>query len=124
MERILADTNALGYLQKKHPTVIALLDGKQVFISEFTEMELLCNPNLLKSERVATQSLLDDCYIVSLNEQIKQTAIKIRLSTRMKLIDSIIAAIAVWLDVPIVTHDSGFDRVKNMATVIIFDKED
>jgi len=124
MERILADTNALGYLQKKHTTVIALLDGKQVFISEFTEMELLCNPNLLKSERVATQSLLDDCYIVSLNEQIKQTAIKIRLSTRMKLIDSIIAATAVWLDVPIVTHDSGFDRVKNMATVIIFDKED
>lgn len=123
MERILADTNALGYLQQNNATVVALLNGKQVFVSELTEMELLCNPNLSKAERALTQSLLDDCYIINLNEQIKRIAINIRLSTRMKLIDAIIAATAVWLNIPIVTHDSGFERVKDRATVILFDKD-
>ena len=66
MERILADTNAFGYLQQNNPTAIALLNGKQVFVSELTEMELLCNPNLSKAERrlrkafsmIATLSIL------------------------------------------------------------------
>ncbi|CCH53700.1 hypothetical protein BN8_02815 [Fibrisoma limi BUZ 3] len=123
MERILADTNALGYLQQNHPTVVALLDGKQVFISELTEIELLCNPNLSKEERNLTQKLLDDCYIIPLNEQIKKIAIRIRLSTRMKLIDAIVTATGVWLDIPILTHDNGFERAKNVATIILFEKE-
>ncbi|GAA4396089.1 hypothetical protein GCM10023187_03800 [Nibrella viscosa] len=123
MERIPADTNALGYLQLNHPTVVALLDGKQVFVSELTEIELLCNPNLSKTERKLTQELLDDCYIITLNEQIKRIAIQIRLSTRMKLIDAIVAATGVWLDIPILTHDNGFERAKNVATIILFDKE-
>jgi hypothetical protein len=43
-------------------TVIELMDDKLVYISEMTEMEMLCNPNVTKESRQIIQAMLHDCY--------------------------------------------------------------
>jgi hypothetical protein len=123
MQQYVVDTNAVGYLQNGDPTVIALLSNSQLFISELTEMELLCRSRQSKQQRLLTQDLIDDCVIVNLSAQVKAKAIQVRLATGMKLIDSIIAATAIVLDMPIITHDQGFERLGDLATVILFEPE-
>lgn len=121
MEQVLADTNALGNLQNGYDVVRQILEGKHVFISEFTEIEMLCNPKESRENRLKTQLLLDDCEILYFNPRVKQMAIRIRLSTGMKLVDSIIAATAILAGLAIVTSDEGFLRLGDLATVIYYE---
>lgn len=119
MESIFADTNALIRLLGGDELVAQLTDEKIVFISEMTEMELLCKPNQTKEEKHIITTLLDYCVIVPFSPDIKQRAIKIRLTTRMKLVDSIIAATALGLDIPIITRDRAFESLSKSLNVIL-----
>lgn len=119
MESILADTNALIRLLGGDTLVAEIIDGKIVFISEMTEMELLCKPNQTKEQKYVIAKLLSDCIIVSFSPEIKQQAIKVRLSTRLKLVDAIVAATAMMLEVAILTNDEAFGSLKNMADVLL-----
>ena len=119
IEAIFADTNALIKLLGGDIIVAELLNGKTVFISEMTEMELLCKPNASKEDKKAIQILLEDCVIIPFNQEIKHRAIKIRLSTRMKLIDSIVGASAVNVGLSIVTNDGDFTRLSNEIDIIL-----
>ncbi len=121
MEQVLAYTNALGNLQNGYEVVRQILEGKRVFISELTEMEKLCNPKKSREDRAKTQSLLDDCEILYFNARVKQMAIRVRLATGMKLVDSIIAATAILAGIPIVTSDEGFLRLGKLGTVIYYE---
>ncbi len=119
MESIFADTNALIRLLGGDVLVAELTDGKTVFISEMTEMELLCKPNQTKDQKQIIAKVLADCIIVPFSPEIKRQAIKVRLTTRLKLIDSIIAATAMMLEMTILTNDEGFSSLKNMADVLL-----
>ncbi len=119
MESIFADTNALVRLLGGDILVAELTDGKTVFISEMTEMELLCKPNQTKEQKQIINRVLTDCIIVPFSPEIKRQAIKVRLSTKLKLIDSIIAATAMMLEMTILTNDEGFSSLKNMADVLL-----
>jgi predicted nucleic acid-binding protein len=103
MESIFVDTNGLVDLLNGNVVVAGLTNGKVVYISEMTEMEMLCKPNQTKEQKQIINDILGYCTIVSFSREIKQKAIKIRLTTRMKLIVSIIAATAAGLDIPIIT---------------------
>jgi predicted nucleic acid-binding protein len=119
MESIFADTNALIRLLGGDVLVAELTDGKTVFISEMTEMELLCKPNQTKEQKQIIAKVLADCIIVPFSPEIKRQAIKVRLTTRLKLIDAIIAATAMMLEMTILTNDEGFSSLKNMADVLL-----
>ena len=119
MESILADTNALIRLLGGDTLVAEIIDGKIVFISEMTEMELLCKPNQTKEQKDVIAKLLSDCIIIPFSPEIKQQAIKVRLTTRLKLVDAIVAATAMMLEVAILTNDESFGSLKNMADVLL-----
>lgn len=119
MESIFADTNALIRLLGGDILVAELTDGKTVFISEMTEMELLCKPNQTKEQKQIIARVLADCIIVPFSPEIKRQAIKVRLTTRLRLIDAIIAATAMMLEMTILTNDEGFRSLKNMADVLL-----
>jgi predicted nucleic acid-binding protein len=63
--------------------------------------------------------LLEDCVIIPFSQEIKHKSIKIRLSTRMKLIDSIIGASALTIGLSIITNDSDFSRLSNEIDIIL-----
>lgn len=119
MESIFADTNALIRLLGGDILVAELTDGKTVFISEMTEMELLCKPNQTKEQKQIIARVLADCIIVPFSPEIKRQAIKVRQTTRLRLIDAIIAATAMMLEMTILTNDEGFSSLKNMADVLL-----
>jgi predicted nucleic acid-binding protein len=118
-QTILLDTNALINFLSGELLEIDIVDGRRITISEITEMEIQCNPALNSSERILLKEFLGECIIIRLNEEIKDLAVKIRLSTRMKLMDSIIAASAQWTKLVLVTGDEKFDSVKSIDLILL-----
>lgn len=118
-QTILLDTNALINFLSGELLETDIVDGRRITISEITEMEIQCNPALNSPERILLKEFLGECIIIRLNEEIKDLAIKIKLSTRMKLMDSIIAASAQWTKLVLVTGDEKFDSVKTIDLILL-----
>ena len=118
-QTILLDTNALINFLSGELLETNIFDGRRITISEITEMEIQCNPALNSSERILLKEFLGECIIIRLNEEIKDLAVKIRLTTRMKLMDSIIAASAQWTKLVLVTGDEKFDSVKSIDLILL-----
>lgn len=116
---LFSDTNGLIRLLEGEELVIDLLADQTVYISAITEIEMQCKPNQPSEERKLIKNLLQDCIIIELTPQVKIEAIKVRRATRMKLMDSIIAASARIMGLPLITGDNAFERVTNLDLILL-----
>lgn len=73
-----------------------------------------------KRELSVTKDFLKKCTIINLNTDIKNKAIAIRRKYQMKLPDTVIMATAKSLEIPLITADQDFKKVKS-ATIIFYD---
>lgn len=78
-----------------------------------------CKPNLKANERAVIRELLAFCAIVELTEAIKSRAIKLRLSTRLKLMDAIVGASAIEMSLPLVTADEKFSSLRGTDIIML-----
>jgi predicted nucleic acid-binding protein len=69
-KEILVDTNIILYLLNGSETLANFLQGKNIYFSFITELELI-DFKENKSEELQISELLDDCSIIQLNEKIK-----------------------------------------------------
>ena len=106
--RILCDTNILIHLLKNNTDVIDFLTEKQVFISSVTELELYGKPNIDSKELSVIDMLIDSCFVVDLIQPVKQIVKQLKQRYKIKLPDAIVAATAIYMDMPLVTFDSDF----------------
>lgn len=120
---ILFDTNALIRLLEGDPLVKLILGNKRPCISIITEMEIQCKPNMNSSERQLLKQLLDQLVIFEINEQIKNLAIKTRLSTSLKLMDSIIVATAQWINLPLVSSETKFKSASLVDIILLSNRK-
>jgi predicted nucleic acid-binding protein len=116
---IVLDTNALINYLEGYELEVDLVGDKQIVISEISEMEIQCNPNLKSSDRSVLRQFLKTLIIIPLHNQIKEKSIEIRLTTRMKLMDSIVAATAQICDISLVTSDEKFKSVKTITLILL-----
>jgi len=112
-ERLVADTSALIHLLEGKASAVALLQSAEVFVSFITEVELLSSRKATKGQLDSTRALLHDCIILDTNARIKELTIDLRKRHNLKIPDCFIAATAMHLDVPLITSDRGFDRLKD-----------
>lgn len=118
-QSIILDTNTLINFLRGERLEIDLVENKTLFISEITEMEIQCQADFTKNQRKELKLFLSTLSIIRLNDEIRETAIKIRLSTKMKLMDSIIAASSQITNIPLVTCDLKFDSVKTAQIILL-----
>ncbi len=110
---IFVDTNILIYLLQGDKRLAELLDNKVFSISFITELEILSIPTT-SAQRKKIKALLNDCFVININEEIKEHTINIRNAYNLKLPDAIVAASALFLDLPLITADKGFKKVKEL----------
>ena len=115
--KIFADTNILLYLLNGDETLADFLEGKQLYMSFITQLELLSYGELSESEQDIIEDMLKQCVIIDINAPIKQKTIQLRRQYKIKLPDSIIMATAIYLDLPIITADDGFKKVEELNLV-------
>src|ERR1043166_5810078 len=99
----LLDTNIALYILGGNATISEIVDGAQLYVSFITQLELLGYRGITSKEQDRVQRMLDDCIIIDLNEEIRKRTIAIKQNYAIKLPDSIIAATALYLEVPLIT---------------------
>ena len=116
---LFVDTNILVNLAEGKKEVDQYLEGNNLFISVISEIELLGWHKITSQQKNFFQKLLNDCTTIGLINPIKELAIELKQKHRIKLPDSVIAASAIHLDIPLLTQDHDFEKIKNLNLVVI-----
>lgn len=69
---------------------------------------------LQKEEERQIEYMLENCVIIDINNRIKSEVIRLRRNYSLKLPDCIVAATALYVDLPIITSDKGFKKVEEL----------
>ncbi|MEQ1678397.1 MAG: PIN domain-containing protein [Chitinophagaceae bacterium] len=118
MGLILADTNIVIYTLKGIPAIQQYVDN-DFGLSDISVIELLGVKSIDDTIFTARKAYIDAAYIYPLNESIRQIAIKLKQRYILKVPDAIIAATAIHYDIPLLTADKGFVRLKELSAIII-----
>lgn len=112
--RLVSDTNVLIYLLKGEEKAAEILNNKEIYLSVISEIELLGFRNSTIQELNNIKKFLSDCYIVDLNNIIKETAIELKRTYNLKTPDAIICATSKFLNLPLATSDNKLTKIENM----------
>jgi predicted nucleic acid-binding protein len=115
--KILIDTNIAINLFKGDENLGRMLQNVEAYVSFIVELELKSYGKLTLREQDWIQLFLDECIIVDINQGIKELATKIRRTHFLKLPDAIIAATAIFLNVPLISNDDHFEKVTDLKFI-------
>ena len=107
----LVDTNFLIHTDQRNPLVEPFLN-ENIAISFISEMELLGVFSISKSKKASMQRIINECYVLEMNQSIKIVAIDLKQKYKLKLPDAIIAATAIHYNLMFITSDSDFKNIK------------
>lgn len=112
------DTYALIYFFEGRPKMAKLIsEAATLHYSPITEIELLSARHLIEPEIDHIRNFLSLCHRADLVPAIISETISIRRTYNFKVPDAIIAALAVVLDISLVSADVAFDRVAGLILV-------
>jgi predicted nucleic acid-binding protein len=115
---IICDTNPLIYLLDGNKAIAQFLDNKQLYLSVITELELFGKQNLSYDDNKLIELLLLNCFVIDIEHEIKQIYREIKQKYTIKLPDAIIAATALYLDLPLLTFDKDFKNIPNLKLML------
>ena len=117
--RIVCDTNPLIYLLDGNREVAQFLDNKQIYLSVITELELFGKPNLSRQDNEIIETLLSVCVVIDINQEVRKLYREIKQKHTIKLPDAVVAATAIYLDMPLLTFDKGFKNISNLKLIML-----
>lgn len=62
--------------------------------------------------------MLENCVIIDINNSIKSEVVRLRRNYSLKLPDCIIAATAIYFDLPILTADKDFVKIEELNLML------
>ena len=114
----MADTNVLIYILEGRAATDAFANDIY-YASVISEIELLGWYKATEPQKRIIERLIEKLHIIDLSVSIKQIAIEIKQQYKVKLPDAIIAATSIYLDIPLLTADTGFEKIKKLNALII-----
>ncbi|MCA0366093.1 MAG: PIN domain-containing protein [Bacteroidetes bacterium] len=114
----LADTNFLIQVHEGKQNVEAFLDY-HFTVSYITEIELLGKFSISKHEKILLQNIINDCFVIDMNQKIKQRTILLRQRYKIKTPEAIIAATAIEFQIPLISSDSDFTIIKELDFLLL-----
>jgi predicted nucleic acid-binding protein len=118
---LLLDTNIVLYLLGGDSTLVSLLDDKKLYLSFISELEFLSYKGISQHELSVIKRFVKECIVVDITPDIKELCIDLRKKNQLKLPDAIIAATASFLNIPFVSADKIFTKVKGID-IIFYEK--
>jgi len=116
-KEILVDTNIISYLLDGSDTLEEVLQGKDIYLSFITELELIVFKDRTPQQERQITDLISDCSIISMNSLIKDKYVQVRKKHSLKLADAVIAATALAFDMPLITADQQFKTVDKLKLI-------
>lgn len=116
--KYLADTNILLYFISGNQGVFEYTDN-EFYISEIPEIELLGSKGITPLQLKYRRKIIDNCTIIPFSENIKHLTISLKQIYILKIPDAIIAATAIYLNIPLLTADKDFKKIKELNLTIV-----
>jgi predicted nucleic acid-binding protein len=116
--KLLLDTNVVLSILGSEK-VFSSLEGKELFISFITELELFSYPGLTKEEEKSITFFLSKVTILDINQGIKAKAIRFRKKYKLKLPDAIICATAASKNMPLISNDKQLKKITALPIVTL-----
>lgn len=116
-KEILVDTNIFLFLMSGSDTLEEILQGKDIYLSFVTELELISFKGITERQEKQVAELLSDCSIIPMNKLVKEKYIELRKKYSLKLADAIIAASALAFDMPLITADKDFKKINKLKLI-------
>jgi predicted nucleic acid-binding protein len=116
-DKVFIDTNTAIYLLDGDISLAEILHQKKLYVSFITQLELLGYPGITDKEERQIECMLENCIIIDINNMIKSEVIHLRKAYSLKLPDCIVAATAIYMDLPIITSDKGFKKVEELNLI-------
>ena len=117
--KLLVDTNVFIRLFEGDADVAEYLQGKHLFVSIITEMELLGFHGISETDKQFYRMVLDDCSLMELSQPVKERTILLKQQHKIRLPDAIIAATADYLSIPLLTFDKGFSKLRGIDILLM-----
>jgi predicted nucleic acid-binding protein len=114
---IILDTNIALYLLKGDSVIKDFLRDKIFFLSFINELELLSYPSIKSEEIIYIEYFLTECTILEYSKNIKDLTITIRKKYKLKLPDAIIAATAIFFNMPLISADNHFEKINELILI-------
>ncbi len=114
----IADTNFAIYVHEGKKIIEQFLDYN-FGISFITEVELLSYNKITKIEDTKLRQLISDCFVIEWNLRIKEQTIDLKRKYSIKLPDAIISATSLVYEIPLVTADKGFSKIKGLDLILL-----
>jgi predicted nucleic acid-binding protein len=115
---IVLDTNIILYLLNGDEQLSSMLNGMELFVSVISEIELLGYNGIEENDKLKIKFFLSECSVISLNTDVKELSIKIKQNFKVKTPDAIIASTAIFLNLPLITADKGFDKITDLDLIV------
>jgi predicted nucleic acid-binding protein len=62
--------------------------------------------------------MLENCVIIDINNMIKSEVIQLRKNYSLKLPDCIVAATAIYMNLPLITSDKDFKKIEELSLIL------
>jgi len=112
--KLIVDTNIILYLLEGDEHIAQILEDKEVYVSFITELELLGFVQMSSLHEQAIREFLSFVIIIDINNTIKEAVIHLKQQKKIKLPDAIIAATALYLNLPLLSADKGFQGLEDL----------
>lgn len=113
----LTDTNFIIHLNQGNVIVEPFLEYNYA-ISFNTEIELLGAFSISRAQKQQFQDFIDDCNIIEMDYRLKMKCIDFRNQYKLKIPNAIIAATSILYNIPLITSDKEFQKIKETTTCI------
>ncbi len=114
---LVVDTNILIYQLGGDKTIEGVLEGKNVFLSFISKIELLSFQKHKQKEEDVPEQILDYSTIVHSNDSIVELTVQFRKKYHLKTPDAIILVTAAYLNLPFFTADQDLFKVKGVEII-------
>ncbi len=116
-QAVVVDTSVLIHFMEGHAEAGEWLLDREVHVSIATEIELLTMGTVKSNAREVIMQTLAMCSIWDISPSIKEHCVWLRSNYRLKLADSLVAATAASLNMPLLTSDKDFKRLKDVLDI-------
>lgn len=115
---ILIDSNILVYYMTGHENVKSYFNDFRPVLSFITELEVLSGSYLHPNQSGITEIFLAQYTVIDYLPAFKDIIVNLRRQKKLKIPDAIIAATAIYLEVPLVSADKGFNNIPGLDLIL------
>ena len=112
------DTNCFIYLLDANPVLLPFAEEGWAY-SYITEIELLSKKHISKDEDQLITAMLSTCYKVNHTQLLTDITIRLKRENNIKLPDAVIAATSLMLQLPLISADKGFTKIKGLNFILL-----